>query len=149
MKKLLGLAGLVYLLWAGGLIHVTADKTCEWHKENPATREHYAAEHDRDGDGIGCEGGWGESAAVEVEAVEDIAPRVMLSETPEAWIDCSVLLGPVKYPQAANEDLSEVLFWQYIVFHLIVSEAELPPKAQEFVEALSSAADECESMGAQ
>ncbi len=32
-----------------------ADRTCSWHRSNPASAGHYAAYHDRDGDGVGCE----------------------------------------------------------------------------------------------
>ena len=32
-----------------------ADRSCSWHRTNPSTAAHYAAHHDGDGDGVGCE----------------------------------------------------------------------------------------------
>lgn len=32
-----------------------ADETCKWHRDNPKSAEHYADEHDGDGDGVGCQ----------------------------------------------------------------------------------------------
>ena len=32
-----------------------ADMTCKWHRTNPSSSAHYAAHHDGDGDGVGCE----------------------------------------------------------------------------------------------
>ena len=46
----------VIFLFLIGSVFSYADRSCEWHRRNGGSAAHYNRSHDRDGDGIGCEG---------------------------------------------------------------------------------------------
>ncbi|MCY4020993.1 MAG: excalibur calcium-binding domain-containing protein [Chloroflexi bacterium] len=67
----------------------------------------------------------------------------MLSEVPEAWVDCGALLTTVEYPYAEG-GLRELPFYLYIVTNLIFRGVDMDnSEAQEFINSLAGAQEEC------